>query len=29
LFEHCLQRPDGIELEVGTAIGRLRQESVK
>ncbi len=27
LFELGLQRPDGIERELGTAIGRLRQES--
>jgi hypothetical protein len=28
LFQHGLQQPDGIERELGTAIGRLRQESV-
>jgi enoyl-CoA hydratase/carnithine racemase len=27
LFEQGLQQPDGIELDLGTAIGRLRQES--
>ena len=25
LFEHGLQQPDGIELELGAAVGRLRQ----
>jgi enoyl-CoA hydratase/carnithine racemase len=27
LLEHGLQRPDGIELDLGTAVGRLRQKS--
>jgi hypothetical protein len=27
LFQQGLQQPDGIELELGAAIGRLRQES--
>jgi hypothetical protein len=27
LFERGLQQPDGIELDLGTAIARLRQES--
>ena len=26
LFEHAFQQPDGIELDLGTAIGRLRQK---
>ena len=27
LFRHGLQQPDGIELELGAAIGRLRQDA--
>jgi hypothetical protein len=27
LFELGLQRPDGIERDLGTAVGRLRQDS--